>query len=177
MEAAASRKSSKAGHRKSASATNEWIAALTIIGTATLATLIALLLTSRPYDPMNSTVAPQQVVPAAPAVTQTSPRASPTQTVLPQVVATPLMEPSPEPTVAVSRQPDDATIQAQIEKLMASDPVLSQIDVSTLVENGTVTLVGSVRSADIRQRVERLVRSVKGVITVDNQLIVTDATP
>ena len=73
--------------------------------------------------------------------------------------------------------PDDASIESQIEKILASDPVLSQLDVSTLVESGKVTLVGSVYSPDMKQRVERAVRSVKGVITVDNQLVVTQATP
>ena len=73
--------------------------------------------------------------------------------------------------------PDDASIQSQIEKILASDPVLSQLDVSTLVESGKVTVVGSVHSPDMKQRVERAVRSVKGVSSVDNQLVVTQATP
>ncbi len=73
--------------------------------------------------------------------------------------------------------PDDAYIQSQIEKILTSDPVQSQLDVSTLVENGKVTLVGSVHSPDMKQRIERAVRSVKGVISVDNQLVVTQATP
>ncbi|HVS21789.1 MAG TPA: BON domain-containing protein, partial [Pyrinomonadaceae bacterium] len=72
---------------------------------------------------------------------------------------------------------DDAAIQAQIEKTFAADATLSKLDVSTLVENGKVTVVGSVRSSDLKQRVEKAVRSVKGVVSVDNQLIITEATP
>ena len=48
---------------------------------------------------------------------------------------------------------------------------------STLVENGKVTIVGSVKSAEVKQRVERTIRSVKGVIAVDNQLVITEASP
>ena len=149
-----------------------------MIAAAALATLIALFLTSRPYDPMNSTVVPQQAIPEGPVAMQPSPKHSPTPTPTPQSSPSPparqALEPTVETTVTI---PDDASIQSQIEKILASDPVLSQLDVSTLVENGKVTLVGSVHSPDMKQRVERAVRSVKGVITVDNQLVVTQATP
>ena len=85
--------------------------------------------------------------------------------------------PSPEPSVETATVPDDAGIQSQIEKVLASDPALSKLDVSTLVENGKVTIVGSVKSSDLKLRVEKAVRSVKGVVRVDNQLVVSEATP
>ena len=148
-----------------------------MIAAAALATFIALFLTSRPYDPMNSTVVPQQVIPEGP-VMQPSPKQTPTPTSSPQSTPSPSPRRSPEPTVETTVTiPDDASIQSQIEKLLASDAVLSQLDVSTLVESGKVTLVGSVNSPDMKQRVERAVRSVKCVISVDNQLVVTQATP
>src|ERR1700675_2475794 len=50
--------------RQSRTGTREGIVALSVIGAAALATFIALFLTSRPYDPMNSTLAPGQTVPA-----------------------------------------------------------------------------------------------------------------
>src|SRR6267378_2585172 len=145
----------------------EAIAALTVIGAAALATFIALFLTSRPYDPMNSTLAPVQTVPSGSLAIQPSPQ----QNLAGGAV------PSPEPSVETATVPDDAGIQSQIERTLASDPVLSKLDVSTLVEGGKVTIVGSVRSADLKQRVEKTLRSVKGVISVDNQLVVTEATP
>ena len=149
-----------------------------MIAAAALATLIALFLTSRPYDPMNSTVMPQQLIPEGPVAMQPSPKQSPTPAPSPQSSPSPSARQSPEPTLETTVTiPDDASIESQIEKILASDPVLSQLDVSTLVESGKVTLVGSVHSPDMKQRVERAVRSVKGVITVDNQLVVTQATP
>ena len=149
-----------------------------MIAAAALATFIALFLTSRPYDPMNSTVVPQQVVPEGPVAMQPSPKQSPAPTSSPQSTPSPSPRHSPEPTLETTATiPDDASIESQIEKILASDPVLSQLDVSTLVESGKVTLVGSVHSPDMKQRVERAVRSVKGVISVDNQLVVTQATP
>jgi osmotically-inducible protein OsmY len=73
--------------------------------------------------------------------------------------------------------PNDAEIQSQIEKTLAADSVLSKLDVSTLVEGGKVTIVGAVRSPDLKQRVEKTIQSLKGVVSVDNQLVVTEATP
>ena len=158
------------------SRTREGLVVISVIAAAALATFIALFLTSRPYDPMNSTVVPQPVIPEGPAVMQPSPKQSPTPS--PQSTPSPSPRHSPEPTVETTVTiPDDTSIQSQIEKILASDPLLSQLDVSTLVENGKVTVVGSVHSPDMKQRVERAVRSVKGVISVDNQLVVTQATP
>ena len=74
-------------------------------------------------------------------------------------------------------RPDDASIQTHIDATLAADPALAKLDVSTLVENGKVTIVGSVRSIELKQRVEKAIRAIKGVTNVDNQLVVNDATP
>jgi len=155
--------------------TREGIVALTVIGAATLATFVALFLTSRPYDPMNSTIAPVQTVPAGSLATQPSPKPSPAISPSPKQNQPATAPPSPQ--TASETVPDDAGLQSQIERTLASDPTLSKLDVSTLVEGGKVTIVGSVRSTDLKQRVERALRSVKGVAGVDNQLVVTEATP
>jgi osmotically-inducible protein OsmY len=124
---------------------------------------------------MNASSAPQQVVPAGPSLSP-SPKSSPTTT-----PASSIQSPTPiAPSLGggeTSTLPDDATIQSNIEKALASDQVLSALDVSTLVESGKVTVVGSVKSPELRQRVERAIRSVKGVSVVDNQLVITEATP
>src|SRR5215831_8016599 len=70
-----------------------------------------------------------------------------------------------------------ASIALSISASIDADPVLAKLDVSTLVENGKVTLAGSVRSAELRQRVEKTVRGVKGVLSVDDQLVVIQPTP
>jgi len=150
----------------------EGLVAISVIAAAALATFIALFLTSRPYDPMNSTLLPQEGVPQGPVLSQPSPKPSPSTSPQKSSEGEATPEPASEPAV-----PDDAAIQSQIEKTLAADSVLSALDVSTLVEAGKVTIVGSVMSRDLKQRVERAVHSVKGVNSVDNQLVVTEATP
>lgn len=150
--------------------------ALTVIGAAALATFVALFITSRPYNPMNSTLAPLQSVPAGSVSMQPSPKSSPSVSPLLPAGQTAAAE-SPAPSSESGTAPDDAGIQSQIERALASDPTLSKLDVSTLVEGGRVKIVGSVGSGDLKQRVERVIRSVRGVNGVDNQLVVTEATP
>ena len=151
----------------------EWVLALVIIGAAALATFLALFLTSRPYDPMNSTVQPQQSVPQGQLQLQSTPTPSPSTspTAKPTVSAA---ESSGEP---AQPPPDDATVQQEIEQALHSDSALADLDISTIVEGGHVTIVGSVRSPELKQRVVRVVRGIKGVSSIDNQLVVIDATP
>lgn len=163
--------------RQSKAGSREIVVAITVIAAAALATFLALFLTSRPYDPMNSTFAPGQTVPAGSLAAQPSPKPSPTGSPSPQPNQRATAPPSPAPAVETATVPDDAGIQSQIERTVASDPVLSKLDISTLVEGGKVTIMGSVRSAELKQRVEKALSSVKGVISVDDQLVVTEANP
>ena len=166
-------RSQRGSGRQAAPRPRESIVAVTVIVAATLATFLALFLTSRPYDPMDSTVAPQQTVPPGPITASPSPKASPTPAKQGPSSGQ-VNESAGETKVAAI---DDATIQAEIEKTIAGDSTLSTLDLSTIVEGGKVTLAGSVRSPDLKQRVEKAVRSVKGVVSVDNQLVITEATP
>lgn len=154
---------------------SESLVAISVIAAAALATFIALFLTSRPYDPMTSTAPPQEAVPQAPPVISPSPK--PSSSVSPQPKSTADASPQPSSDSANAGSSDDATILAQIEKTFAADPALSKLDVSPLVEGARVTLFGSVRSADLKTRVEKAVSAIKGVVAVDNQLVISEPTP
>lgn len=161
--------------RESRPRSGEVVVALTVIAAAALATFMALFITSRPYDPMNSTLAPVQTVPVG-SLTLPTPKPSPSTSSTPQheQAAGAQASATPEAETAI---PDDAGIQARIDRTLAADPSLSKLDVSTLVEAGKVTVVGSVRSADLKQRIEKTLSTIKGVVSVDNQLVITAATP
>ena len=154
---------------------HELIVALSVIAAAAFATFLALFLTSRPYDPMNSTFNAQTSAPAGGIVLQATPTPSTSPTPA-TAQATPSI-PAEAAGETASATPDDATIQAQIEKRLRSDAALSEADVSTIVEGGHVTVVGSVRSSELKQRIERTIRGVNGVTGIDNQLVVIEATP
>jgi len=152
---------------------SEALVAVSVIGAAALATFLALFITSRPYDPTSSSLAPQQDVPPSALSLQPSPK--PTPSAQPSVSPTPASAAPAHPLGETNAPllPDDAAVQREIERKLAQDTTLAGIDVSVIVEGGKVTLVGSVRSQDLKNRVERVVRFVKGVSSVDNQLIVS----
>ncbi len=150
-----------------------WVA-VSIIAAALLATFVALFITSRPYNPMMSSFDAQQTIPQGPPASPT-PKTSPSPAA--QGTPTPVTVEVSEAVAETVNPPDDTAIQAQIEKSLSSDVALAQLDVSTVVESGRVMIVGSVRSAELKQRVERVIKSVKGVTAVDNQLVVIEPSP
>jgi hypothetical protein len=152
-----------------------WVA-ISVIIAAALATFVALYLTSRPFDPGIASLAPQQTIPAGALVTPSA-KPSPSPSATPQIKPSPVASPSAAGGETSNAPVDDASIQSHIDAALAADPMLSKLDVSTLVESGKVTIVGSVSSREIKQRIERVIRSIKGVTNIENQLVVSEITP
>lgn len=150
----------------------EGVLAICIISAAIVATFVALFMTSRPYDPMDSTIDPQSEVPSSVVIPQSSPKPSPSAT-----IAASSPEPLSSGEATSPSAPDDTTIQAGIEKRLAGDSQLSGLDISTVVESGKVTIIGSVKSQELKSRVGAAIRAIKGVVAVDNQLVVVDTAP
>jgi hypothetical protein len=71
---------------------------------------------------------------------------------------------------------DDSFIQVGVDKKLNSDSTLSSAGIVSMVTEGKVTLTGMVDSPDQKSRAERLVRSVKGVKSVDNQIQISGST-
>ena len=76
---------------------------------------------------------------------------------------------------SVATVPDDGSIQAEIDRRLEKDSTLTALDVTATVANGKVMLVGTVKSDSLKNQVEKLVRSIKGVKGVDNKIIVVSA--
>jgi len=77
-------------------------------------------------------------------------------------------------TTSSANVPDDSAIQTAVDKKLNNDPQLSSLGVTATVTNGKVTLIGMVHSQAEKSQVERAVKSVKGVKSVDNQISVSD---
>ena len=71
-----------------------------------------------------------------------------------------------------SSGPDDGAIQTAVDKKLNDNPTLSSLGITATVLNGKVTLMGSVKSEALKSQVERAVRNIKGVRSVDNQISV-----
>jgi hyperosmotically inducible periplasmic protein len=68
---------------------------------------------------------------------------------------------------------DDASITASVSASLAKDPELSAIKINVDTKNGVVSLQGPAPSADARERATTIAKAVKGVSSVNNQLVVS----
>lgn len=66
----------------------------------------------------------------------------------------------------------DSTIQAAVDKKLSDDPELSQLGITASVVNGKVMLIGTVKTEALKAQIEKIVKQVKGVKAVDNQISV-----
>jgi hypothetical protein len=67
----------------------------------------------------------------------------------------------------------DSNIQLAIDKRLTEDPAFSSLGITASVINQKVMLVGTVKTEALKADVERMVRQIKGVKEIDNQIIVS----
>ncbi|HUQ32017.1 MAG TPA: BON domain-containing protein [Pyrinomonadaceae bacterium] len=162
------------------------VVAALVIGTVALVTLLFLFILNRQNTgtEVNANVqTAERPTPQQPVIIQQQPTPQPQTPIIIQQPATTTAQPpviiqqpapgtsSTEP--ARSSGSDDSAIQSAIDKKMAEDATLSTVGVTVTVLDGKVTLIGTVDSQALKNQVERLVKAVKGVRTVDNQIIVS----
>lgn len=70
---------------------------------------------------------------------------------------------------------DDATITAKVNATLAKDPDLSAVKIDVDTVGGKVTLNGPAPTTVARDRAETLAKSVEGVTSVNNQLVVSSS--
>lgn len=68
---------------------------------------------------------------------------------------------------------DDATITANVKSALLADPEISGLKINVDTSQGKVRLKGEVKSMALRKKAESLAKEVKGVKSVDNQLVIT----
>ena len=67
----------------------------------------------------------------------------------------------------------DSTVQAAVDKRLADDPEFSTLGITASVIDGKAMLLGTVKTEELKTRIERAVKQIKGVKAVDNQITVT----
>lgn len=145
-----------------------------VVGVVALAAIIILFVLNQQQTAANDNMTAQQqpqTIVQQPAqqppiiVQQPAPATQPAPVIITQ--------PAAGSTTTTSSGPDDSTTQSAVDKKISDDPKLSALGVTATVMNGKVTLMGSVQSAADKSFVERAVRNVQGVKTVDNQISVS----
>jgi hypothetical protein len=166
------------------------VAAL-VIGAVALVTILFLFLMNRQDEvnanvrvataptPVQQPVVVQQPAPAQPQqpviIQQPAP---PTTSAAPVIITPPSTSTSSSSTTTTGAAPsgtDDASVQSGVDKKLSDDTTLGSLGILATVIDGRVTLTGTVNSEDLKTRAERLVKAVKGVKRVDNQITVSGA--
>ena len=150
-----------------------------VIGTTLATTLFLLLLSGQLHDTTAGDLVAQSPAPASGSIIAGQP--TPEQSLLVHSTPSPLpTRPavSPSPTAAPTENEiadnvtDDATIQAAIDKKLQDNADLSSLNVIATVTAGKVIVVGTVPSDELKEKIEKLLRAVKGVQHVNNQIAV-----
>ncbi|MDX6611386.1 MAG: hypothetical protein QOD75_572 [Blastocatellia bacterium] len=157
------------------------VVAALVIAAVALVTIVFLFLMSRQTDDTTNanvaitqptplpqtTIVEQQVPVQQPPIIIQQPAAAPAQA--PIIVS----QPAPASEAPRPSGPDDASIQSNIQKRFSDDPNLSSLGLSAMVIDGKATITGTVKSEAIKHQIERLVRAVRGVRDIDNQIQVS----
>ena len=160
-------------HPQSSGVSGATLAAVVIAVIALAAVMILFVLNRQ--DTMNNNATAQQ--PPQTIIQQPAQQPQP-----PIVVQEPAPATQPAPVIVNNPPPaggstsgrvsDDSTIQTRIDKKLSDDPSLASLGITAVVINGKVTLTGLVKTESQKAQVERTVRSVKGVKSIDNQISV-----
>lgn len=70
--------------------------------------------------------------------------------------------------------PDDEVITERVERALSRDPYVERFDVAVETRNGVVDLSGTVDSYFEKSHADDIAAGVRGVVRIDNDLIVTD---
>ena len=139
------------------------VGVLVVVAIALITMLVLFWISSQPTTD-NANVTAQQQPPTV--IQQPAPATQPAP-----IVVTPPAGGSTSSTTAESVNMD-STVQAAIDKKLTDDAELSTLGITATVLNGKVTLVGTVKTEALKTQVEKVVKHVKGVKEVDNQIIV-----
>ena len=149
-----------------------------VVITTLVTTLFLLLISGQIHDTTAGSLIARS---AAPVVINGQPTPEPSLPGHPSPSPSPSAQPtrsatSPTPAITenepVTDGTDDAMIQAAIDKRLQNNGALASSDITATVTDGKVTLVGTVPSDEVKEKIEKLVRAVKGVKQIDNQIVV-----
>ena len=151
------------------------VGVLVVVAIALITMLVLFWLSSQPTTD-NANLTAQQPAPTT-VVQQPAPVQQP-----PVIIQQPAPATQPAPIVVTppaggSTMPAesvnmDSTIQDAVDKRISDDPEISTLGITATVLNGKVMLVGTVKTEEMKSRIARMVKQIKGVKEVDNQIIV-----
>ena len=155
------------------------VGVLVVVAIALITMLVLFWMSSQPTSDPNSVAATQPTQPTTvvqqPAPVQQPPviiqQPAPATTQPAPIVVTPPAGGATAPSASQSAN-NDSAIQSAIDKHLNDDSTFSSLGITATVLDGKVTLLGSVKTQQLKDDIEHMVRQVKGVKSIDNQITV-----
>ena len=152
------------------------VGVLVVVAIALITMLVLFWLSSQPAtDNANLTAQQPPTVVQQPAPVQQPPviiqQPAPATQPAP-IIVTPPAGGSTSSTMPTESVNIDSTIQTAVDKKLADDPEISTLGITASVLDGKVMLLGTVKTEEMKTRIEQMVKQVKGVKAVDNQISV-----
>lgn len=158
------------------------VGVLVVVAIALITMLVLFWMSSQPTDTATTPAAQQPTtIVQQPAPAQQPPviiqQPAPVTTQPAPVIVTPpaggtTAAPSTTTTDTQTSVNVDTKIQTEIDKRLTDDPTFSSLGITATVLDGKVTLLGTVKTQDLKDAAERMVKQIKGVKSVDNQITV-----
>lgn len=149
------------------------VGVIVVLAVALVTILVLLLLSGSSTDNSNVDLAAQQPAPAPQTTIVQQPATQQPPVIIQQPApATQPIVVNPSGGTTTGSTNNDATIQADVEKALMDDSTLGVLGITVTVLDGKATLIGSVKTEALKADVERLVRRVRGVKNIDNQISV-----
>ena len=151
------------------------VGVLVVVAIALITMLVLFWLSSQPTTDPALTAQQQPTVIEQPAPAQQPPviiqQPAPVQQPAP-IIVTPPAGGTTMPAQTANSANIDSTVQAAIDKRLADDAEFSTLGITASVIDGKVMLIGTVKSEELKAKIERAVKQIKGVKAVDNQISV-----
>jgi BON domain-containing protein len=152
------------------------VGVLVVVAIALITMLVLFWLSSQPTTDSTLTAQEQPTVVQQPAPAAQPPviiqQPAPVQTQPAPIIVTPPAGGTTMPAQSATTTNMDSTVQAAIDKRLTDDPEFSTLGITASVIDGKVMLVGTVKSEELKAKIERAVKQIKGVKAVDNQISV-----
>jgi hypothetical protein len=150
------------------------VGVIVVLAVALVTILVLFMMSGQTTDTANDNPAAQQA--AQPPTTIVQQPAQQPPVVIQQAPApqqAPIIVTQPAAGGTTSTGSEDSAIQMEIDKRILDDPTLAPLGITVSVLDGKATLIGTVANEGLKTQFEKMVRNVKGVKQVDNQIIVS----
>ena len=149
------------------------VGVLVVVAIALITMLVLFWMSSQPTSDPNANTLAQQ--PPPPVIQQVPANQPPVIIQQPAPATQPapiIVTPPSGGTTDTAAANHDATIQLNIDKQLTDDPAFSSLGITATVMSGKVTLLGTVKTEALKAQIEKMVRRVKGVKEIDNQITI-----